>query len=150
VEPENRLALLFTPTLVETTYKMKLRSGKPSIFEVVEDMPPVYWAYLTPVHFEDILFNTVSRTFEAGIFKHRLKTVFLDDFQMKSGEIGPQVLTLRHLGAGFVVICVALGLSVIVFAAECAPMFMRKLKRWFGFSVVLYVIVKFIKMNRML
>jgi hypothetical protein len=74
----------------------------------------------------------------------------LEEFKSKPEKIGPQVLTLQHLGAGFIVICVSLGISVIAFAAECAPMLIRKFKRWFGLSVVLYVVVKFTRMNRML
>jgi hypothetical protein len=94
---------------------------------------------------KDIIHLKGSQLHEAEIINHLSKDKSMKNFKRKSVEIGPQVLTLKHLGAGFVLIVSFLVLSFIVFAVECAP---KKLKQMFDVLMAGLIVVKFTKMKK--
>lgn len=72
-------------------------------------------------------FNPVIESFNEVLFRllsNGLMQKFLDDYQYprdpneKEDPIGPQVLTMDDLGVGFLICCIPLALSVVVFVAE--------------------------------
>jgi hypothetical protein len=84
-----------------------------------------------------------TQLLESGIYailKEKLKI-------FKPEVIGPQVLSLSHLKPGFVIFCVFLALSVFAFICEVAPKLSRKFFNW---CLSGYVVVKFMKMNKIL
>jgi hypothetical protein len=150
----NRFALVTTPSMINGIYRMTYRSGSSSITLSDEDVSQMHTAVVMHVSLKDIVRPKLSHLHESGVFSFILKHSKLEKFRTKLEEIGPQVLTMTHLKAGFVVIIVLLGVSVVAFAAECAPMLMKKvksqLKKLFDACLSCYVVVKFIRMKRML
>jgi hypothetical protein len=135
---------------MDAVYKSTYRSGLSSVTIADEDVSPLQMAYVMHVSLKDIVRPKLSHLHEAGLFSYKLKHLRLEKFRTKLEEIGPQVLTLTHLKAGFVVIFVLLAVSVVAFAAECAPILMKKVKNLFDACLSCYVVVKFIRMKRML
>jgi hypothetical protein len=127
--------------------KFEYRSGISSIFFADENVAPKYWGYLMQPHLKDTIKLKARQLLQAGILTRHLRELEGD---LKPEEIGPQVLTLRHLGAGFVVIFCLLASSVAVFAVEIAPKLLKKYWAWFGKAVFFYVVVKFTKMNKLM
>jgi hypothetical protein len=140
VEPENRMSLVVTPFNLEKLYKTIYKTGVSSVFMLDENVTPYYWGYMTNLVMKDIIYLKATQLFESGIFSHYMKQFYLEDF-------GPQVLTLQHLEAGFVIICGLLSLSVLAFIIECTP---KVIKKMFEMCLVCYIVVKFTKMNKML
>jgi hypothetical protein len=82
-----------------------------------------------------------SRLHESGIITQMYKKTYeLDLPKQTPPEIGPQILTLDHLKAGFVICFVLLTISLVVFAAEFMPKLSRKL---FHHLLPAYIVVKF-------
>jgi hypothetical protein len=149
-EPENRMALVAPSMIVGMAYKKTYRYGVSSILEANENISPYQMGYVMHIALKDIITLKTSQFFESGYFNYLYKThAKMEDFKLKPQAIGPQVLTLDHLGAGFVVILVCLGLSSAAFAVECAPILWRKLKKLIGSSFACYAVVKFIRMIKM-
>jgi hypothetical protein len=153
-ELENRFVCVTSPLLIDYIYKKTYRSGWSSITTADEDVSKIYLGFVIHISLKDIVWLKLSQIHEAGIFSWRLKRDHLETFKTNLEEIGPQVLTLTHLKAGFVVIFVLLAVSVVAFVAECAPMLMKKvksqLKNLFDACLSCYVVVKFNRMKRML
>jgi hypothetical protein len=141
------MALVAPSMYVALAYKRTYYCGVSSILETDENMSSGQVGYVMHIALKDIVNLKTSQLFESGYFDRYTKTVSkLKDFKIKPQAIGPQVLTLDHLGAGFVVILVCLGLSIAAFTVECAPILYRRL---FGMSFACYAVVKFTRMNRM-
>jgi hypothetical protein len=148
-EPENRIALVAPSMILGMAYKKTYRYGVSSILETNENMSPYQMGYVMHIALKDIITLKTSQFFESGFLDYFYKThAKLEDFKMKPQAIGPQVLTLDHLGAGFVIILVCLGLSIVAFSVECAPILCRKLKKLIGMSFACYAVVKFTRMNK--
>jgi uncharacterized membrane protein SirB2 len=128
-------------------YKMTYRYGSSSIFEASEDVSSLYAGYQMHVALKDIVTLKISHIHESGFFLHQARKLLIEQFKFKRQEIGPQVLSLRHLSAGFLVICGFLVISIAAFAAECAP---KQLKKLFGTCLSIYIVVKFVRMKKML
>jgi hypothetical protein len=95
---------------------------------------------------KDILERKISQFHEAGFFPvHKIRGY--KEKRLKSEEVGPQVLTLQHLKAGFVVICVLLILSIAVFFAELAAPLMKNIMNMF---IMGYSVIKFTILNKIL
>jgi hypothetical protein len=149
-EPENRMAYVISPIYIAMGYKQAYRYGVSSLHEANEDVSTLYLGYVMHIALKDIVTLKAAHYFESGIAMQNFKTNGrLEGFKLKPQAIGPQVLTLRHLEAGFVVIVVLLGLSCVAFAVELLPTLMRKLKKMIDMSVACYVVVKFTRMNKM-
>jgi hypothetical protein len=147
VEPENRLGFFSAPIFLKETYKKKLKAGASSIFEAEGEYSPTYLGLKSHIVLKDIISLKARQFTESGIFPNLFKNLFWDDNKSKPEPIGPQVLTLRHLGPGFVIITVLLGLCVLVFVVECTP---RVSKKLFRACLACYIVVKFTRMNKML
>jgi hypothetical protein len=144
------MALVAPSMFFDFAYRKTYYCGVPSILETNEDMSPYQLGYVMHIALKDIVTLKTSQLLESGNLARNLKTASkLESFKMKPQDIGPQVLTLDHLEAGFVVILVCLGLSIVVFAVECAPSPCRKLKKLIGMSFACYAVVKFTRMNKM-
>jgi hypothetical protein len=113
-----------------------------------EDLASYYVGFFAIPHLTKLIRLKATQLLESGIFWFLYKNAhFPRDFTSKPEAIGPQVLTVTHLKAGFVVFCVLLSLSVAAFICECAPKVSRKL---FNLCLSCYIVVKFTKMNKML
>jgi hypothetical protein len=144
-EPENRFGFLATSVLIKMIYNY--RSGVTSIFVADENIAPLHWGFIMKTPVKETISLKASHLQEAGILTHKLKSEIMQDFRSKPQEIGPQVLTMRHLEAGFVVILCLLALSV---AVEIAPKLWKKLRAWLEKAVFCCVVVKFVKINRLM
>jgi hypothetical protein len=147
VEPENRMSLLGAPrsTLRKTLVH---RPELMSIFIADENVFPLFDVLKSKGPAQERFFQKASQVYESGIF-HRV-TELDDVFRKTSNEIGPQVLTLEHLRAGFVVFMAFLGLSFAVFLFELAPRLQPYLKKWLEMCMVCYIVVKFVETNRLI
>jgi hypothetical protein len=147
LEPENRIGLLYVAMMKKYVHKKKYRSGVSSIFFADENVSPMYFGYYMQPHLNDIITLKAGQLQQSGILTRLLHTY---EGNSKPEEIGPQVLTLRHLEASFVVIFCLLASSVAVFAVEIAPKLSKKLWTWLRKAVFFYVVVKFAKMNKLM
>jgi hypothetical protein len=95
----------------------------------------------------DILALKASQFQESGYYSYKIKQTFRESFLIKPEEIGPQVLTLNHLQAGFLLIFGLLALSFVAFLAECSTIVLKKLAELF---VVCFVVAKFVRMKKLL
>jgi hypothetical protein len=125
VEPENRIAYIAPPTLLKDAYSRTYRRGLSSIFVADEDVSPAWHGFDMNIVLKDIISLKASQLVESGILPNVLSEIRRHKLT-KPEEIGPQVLTLRHLEAGFVVIFVLLGVSFVAFVVECA---MKQVKK---------------------
>jgi hypothetical protein len=73
------------------------------------------------------------------------KSAYIDSFRIKKEVIGPQVLIRRHLRVSFVIIFGLLAVSVVAFAAECAP---RETKKLLNLFLGCYIVMKFTRMKK--
>jgi hypothetical protein len=110
--------------------KLSYRSGFSSVFESEEEVFPSYVGFMMTNALKDVIHFRASQLHESGIIWHFIKQE--SDFKSKPEEIGPQVLKLEHLKAGFVIICGLLGASVFVFAIECLSKLLKKALLWFS------------------
>jgi hypothetical protein len=148
-DPENRVAFVFSQNLMKLI--CKYRSGVMSVFEADEDTLPFYMGYKMHIALKDVITPKISQFIESGIIRHTLRGASLESFKTKPKKVGPQILTLAHLKAGFIVISVLLGVSVLIFMVECGPMLAKKLFEWcLSLFLPCYTVVKFTRMNRML
>jgi hypothetical protein len=127
-------------------YKTKYKSGVPSVFIADENVAPTWFGFTMDPPLKEIISLKASHLQEAGIMQRAMKSEFMEDVEFKPEEIGPQVLTLQHLEAGFVVILFVLLLSIAVFAVELTP----KLFTWLQRAVFCCVVVKFTRMNKLM
>jgi hypothetical protein len=124
------------------------RTGLTSLSEAKEDLGLYHIVFDAITEFKKHVYLKAAQLFESGIFWHLYKNAYFPkDFNSKPQEIGPQVLTLTHLKAGFVIIIALLSLSIVAFIYECTPLLSRKL---FKLCLSCYIVVKFTKMNKML
>jgi hypothetical protein len=149
-EPENRMGLFASLMVMKAFYKRDYRSGVPSVFVADENVLPLHWGYVMKTPLRDIISSKALQLQEAGIWTRHFKNAMLEDFRSKPEEIGPQVLTLQHLSAGFVVIVTLLSLSVAVFAVEVSAKLWRKLLPWLGKAVFCCVVLKFTRINKLM
>jgi hypothetical protein len=131
-------------------YKDFYRSGVSSIYESNENIASGCKGITTNTALRDIIHLKASQLHEFGVITHLDKNSSLEGFRTKPDEIGPQVLTIRHLKAGFVVIGFFLGLSCIVFMIECGPILWKNLKTLFEMSLMCYIVAKFVRLETML
>jgi hypothetical protein len=150
VEPENRIGFFTDPYALRIMYKEFYRSGVSSIYEANENVASACKGITTNTALRDIIHLKTSQLHEFGIISYLDKNSSLEGFRAKPDEIGPQILTIRHLKAGFVVIGFFLALSCIVFMIECGPILWKKLKTLFEISLMCYIVVKFVRMKKML
>lgn len=131
-EPANKATVLIFPSLITKLHNVAYRSGFSSISTLEEKNTQVYGC--AP-------FNLFSPYFEAFNEKiHQLLSNGVSDFHFKAEiqpslvkrakeEIGPQVLTLEHLGIGFQISLIPLILGGIVFVAElCVPWLKKRFR----------------------
>jgi hypothetical protein len=118
-EPENRLGFFTAPIFLREYYRNYYKAGASSIFESEGEYSPTYFGLKSNIALKDIISLKATQFTESGIFPNLMKNFFWDDIKSKPDEIGPQVLTMRYLGPGFVIITVMLGLCILVFAIEC-------------------------------
>lgn len=67
----------------------------------------------------DTINKKAMQMFEAGLFVLWFrKSKNLRDFKEQIDEVGPQVLTMDHLGVGFIICLIPLAISTVVFVIE--------------------------------
>jgi hypothetical protein len=131
---------------VRDAYIRSRQTGVPSVAVADEAISPVYWGFVTHISLKKIVSFKASQLNEAGIVAHEWNKVFKEETRMKPEKIGPQVLTLRHLEAGFILICSMLLISIVAFVVELAP---KTIKGVLGPCLACYGIVKFVKMRKL-
>jgi hypothetical protein len=143
VEPENRLAVVDVPTVDEVIHKKEYRSGFSSIFIADGDVSPVYYGFMSSSSMREIVNLKASQLRESGITSHILKKSqnFTKEYKPKPGKVGPQVLTMEHLRAGFIVFWACLGISMAVFMAE---ILWKKLKEVATLVSVVSIVVELV------
>jgi hypothetical protein len=127
--------------------RLRYRTGMPSLFESkVESIAPARFAIMISLPLKDIMNMIISRFQESGFFS--LETIRNHTENLwKHEEVGPQILTMQHLQAGFVVICGLLILSITVFFAELAIPLLHSIMKMF---IMGYSVVKFTMINKIL
>jgi hypothetical protein len=151
VEPENRFAFIVSSIAIDQVLFKSYRKGVSSIFVTEENVSNEFLGMMMHIALRDIIRLKASQYIESGILsKYYLKAFYKESFMSKQDAIGPQVLTLQHLSAGFVVICGLLILSLAVFVAEFLPKLLKKLKECVEVCLVCYIVIKFTRMNKML
>jgi hypothetical protein len=118
------MAYLDSPIISNYLFK-GFKSGVPSIFETDEVIAPVHIAASISPPLKNIVSLKTLQLIESGIFMRTFNHYFKRDFPLKTQVIGPQILTTKHLSAGFVVICGLLVLCIFVFAAEWLTVLMK-------------------------
>jgi cold shock CspA family protein len=103
-EPENRKAYVTFPSQTSVVYKKTYRAGVSSIIMADDNIAPAYHGLIVRSGMNDV-FVKMSQIFEAGFISYLRTNAVLEDFKTKPDEIGPQVLTVRHLSTGFSIIC---------------------------------------------
>jgi hypothetical protein len=147
VEPENHIGFVTTPFYFKSSMKLH-RYGISSINEAHENIAPFYFGIDSLPDLKEAISTKALQLSESGIFMFIFKFhLTRTNFEIKPEPIGPQVLTLGHLGPSFIIISVLLGLCVLVFVVECTP---RVSKKLFGAYLACYIVVKFTRMNKML
>jgi hypothetical protein len=151
VEPEHRTAFINSPSFLLSVYKKRYRFGVSSIFVADEDFsPPLCYGIASNIALKEIVHLKASQINEAGIIRFLIKDFTQEISKMKPKDIGPQVLTLNHLEASFVIICVLLILSVFAFVVECRQIVINELKLNVELGLMCYIVVKFVKMKKLL
>jgi hypothetical protein len=125
-DPENRIALLLPSAVMAGQLKV-FRSGVSLIFIAHENIATRRHGFIMDAPLKEIISLKASQFQEAGIIQLFVKSALNTNVELKPEEIGPQVLTLRHLAAGFIVILFLLVLSIAVFAFEFATELFRLL-----------------------
>jgi hypothetical protein len=148
VEPENQIVFLTLDIVKKYVHKSVYRTGVSSILFADENVAPSYFGYLMKPYLNDIITLKASQLQEAGILTYLLRE--FESVDLIPEPIGPQVLTLKHLEAGFVVIFSLLASSFAVFAIEIAPKLSRMFWAWLRKAIFSYVVVKFTKMNKLM
>jgi hypothetical protein len=147
VEPENTLGFFTAPIFLKEYYGGYYHAGVSSIFEAEGEYSPTYLGLRIDIALKDIVSLKASQYTESGIFPKFLKDFYWNDNKSKPAPIGPQVLTLRHLGPGFIIIAALLVLCFAVFVTEFTP---RVTKNLFRAFLSCYIVVNFTRMNKML
>jgi hypothetical protein len=147
VEPENRIVAVTAPAWFKQVLNHAYKRGTTSITIAETSIGPVYEGISTSQHvMKPELHLLASKLRESGILTHLMKiTHFIHEMNEKPPEIGPQVLTLGHLRAGFIICIVMWSLSFVAFIFEYSVRIWKKL---FRLCVSSYVAVKFTKMNK--
>jgi hypothetical protein len=118
VEPENKIAFVTFSHHINLYEAFEYKFGVSSSFKADEVVSLSYFYISAPIHLREILNLKASQLYESGIYKHAFNKQYKIRDPVKVFRIGPQVLTLKHLEAGFVVFCSFLSLSFIVFVIE--------------------------------
>jgi hypothetical protein len=147
VDSGNRIVAITAPAWFKQYMGMVFGSGTSSIIVAEPSIAPVYFGISTEQHvMKPELHLLASKLRESGILAHLMKNyLFRDEMNEKPREIGPQVLTLGHLRAGFIICIVMWSLSALAFIFEYSVRIWKKL---FTLCVSSYVAVKFTKMNK--
>jgi hypothetical protein len=157
VDHENHFAYICTPLFVSTTYRSVYKSGKPSIFALDDYVSSLYLGFAMHIALKDIITLKASQYVESGLWKKRMDNTMKDHYWKVTDKIEPQVLRVKHLSLGFIIICVMWAVSTVAFVFEFAPKFYRKLKKQFKLlkkqlemCLMVYVVVKFMQMKKLL
>jgi hypothetical protein len=147
-EPQNRFGFVYSPIELKIALNRNYKLGLTSLSMADKDLSTYHVAFHSTLELKKIIRSKASQLLESGIFNFLYKNAhYPRDFTSKPEVIGPQVLTVTHLKAGFVIFCVLLFVSVTAFIIECAPKVSKKL---FNLCLSCYIVVKFTKMNKML
>jgi hypothetical protein len=148
VEPENRYGFIYSPLELKIALNRNYKTGVTSITTANQDLSNYHVAFHSFPELKELVHSKATQLLESGIFWYLYKNAYFPrDFTSTPEPIGPQVLSVAHLKAGFVIFCVLLGLSVVAFVVECTPKVSRKL---FHLCLACYIVVKFTKMKKML
>jgi hypothetical protein len=121
----------------------QFRTGVTSIFEGSEEVFNYAVGYYSIPELHKFVHLKAMQLLESGLFSFLQGKAKV----FKPEVIGPQVLSMFHLTPGFVIFCVFLALSVVAFLIEVTPKVSREIFNW---CLPCYVVVKFVRMNKML
>lgn len=119
VEPENKAVAQAMDFYFKTVLHGKYRSGISSL-HVLDEMAlviPGGCGFKNFSPFYDTFNDVIGQQIAAG-FANAFDDVLSPKIGTKADEVGPQVLTMEHLGLGFIACLIPLGLSTAVFLME--------------------------------
>jgi len=122
-EPSNKVTALYPPSFLRKT-NQNYRTGTSSVHILEKPLSPLFVG-LRFKHHDPFLktFNEkTSRLFEAGLtdrWMYGFKPI------PPKEEVGPQVLTMDHIGIGFLVCIVPLLFATVIFAFEICSKFIK-------------------------
>lgn len=119
VEPENKAVSQTTDGFFKIFLNQKYRSGTSSLRALDEVLQLMTggcgFKKFSP--FFEVFNEKIGQLIAAGVLKE-FNERFLPSIKTKTDEIGPQVLTMEHLGLGFIACLIPLGLAIAVFCME--------------------------------
>jgi hypothetical protein len=137
------------PKQFQSFHNDQFKSGASSIFVANEDVSITYSGFLMSVSLKDIIHLKASQLVESGIINRYIQQVYLQvDKEPKPQATGPQVLTVKHLPANFIIIFGLLAISIIVFMFECAPKLMKMLKKQLEMCLMCFVVSSSLRRTR--
>jgi hypothetical protein len=142
VEPENRMAIIGPRQFPDYIHKLSYSSGTSSIFTANEKVSPLFYGYMSEEHLKEIVKLKAARLEESGILKHIFERSKLSTRTESNSESFPQVLTLPHLEAGFVIFCVMSGVSIVAFLGEFAWIRCKQMAKDVATACVVMKLVK--------
>jgi hypothetical protein len=146
-EPENRIGFVYSPIELKIALNRNYKTGSTSITSTDEQLLDYHIAFHSIPEFKRTVHLKATQLLESGIFWFLYeKGHYPRDFTSNPEPIGPQVLSMTHLKAGFIIFCVFLSLSIVAFIFECGPTVSKKV---FHMCLSVYIVVKFTKMNKM-
>jgi hypothetical protein len=144
-EPENRMAFTGDDVFLRTLH-LNYRRGVSSFYKTDETFKTIYIGLVTDRLLREKASLIASRLHEAGILSLAVRNQYkLYLPEQTASEIGPQVLTLDQLRAGFIVCSVLLALSLVAFAAEFVPRISMKI---FNHFLPAYIVMKYVKSQK--
>jgi hypothetical protein len=147
VEPENRYGYICTYYEWEFGYRNAYERGHSSIVTSSKRVSKTYVAFAMHIALKNIIHLKASQYVENGFMDREGSG---PSYVTNDRDIDPEVLTLRHLSAGFIIICILWALSIVTFSIECAPKLRRIIKKQCEMCLMSYVVVKFMKMKKLL
>lgn len=142
VEPENHVALIHDRNIYS---KLKHKVGLTSILPTDIIVSVTYFGLDSDAAAQEMYFLKASHLHEAGLIAQaKVINQRKHDHRQYIGakmKIGPQVLTLTELKAGFVLFCSFLSLSLFAFVLECC---------WYYFAVpflIFFAVENILKVN---
>jgi hypothetical protein len=142
VEPENRMAIIAPHHFPDYIHKFRYSSGTSSIITTYVQISPLYYGYVSFEPLKEIVKLKAARLVDSGILKHTLEKSKSSNPSESNSKGYPEVLTLPHLEAGFVIFCVMSGVSIVAFLGECAWVRCKQMAKDVATACVVMKLVK--------
>lgn len=133
VEPSNR-AMVIVPEFLLSNLNMRLRSGFIDFTTLEETLSTIPMGLRFPERspYYETFNNKIGRMVSNGVVRRWMRYMRNPKgIKRTKEEIGPQILTLDHLGVGFLACTIPLALGIIAFIFERGTLYSRTLRQKF-------------------